>query len=295
MILYLKTGMNCHMGNATNEQTTQKSDAGGLTVGIAGLGAIGLPVARWLDAGVPGLTLTAASSSSNDKVRTLTQDFRRLPSAVALGELADHADVVVEALPPDRFAELAEPVIRAGKTLIVVSMTQLLANRHLVDLARQTGARIIGATGALAGLDAVRAAAKGTPGRVIMRTRKPPAGLANAAFVRESGIDMAGLKEPKRLYAGTVTDAAQKFPANVNVAVALSLAAWGPEKTEYEVWADPTLDRNTHTVRVETDDVRLEITMENIPSDENPATGRITPLSVMATLERLVAPLTIGT
>jgi aspartate dehydrogenase len=277
-----------------NANSINQSDSAALRVGVAGLGAIGLPVARWLDTEARGLRLTAAASSSPEKVRALTGDFRSPPEPVPLEALAEHADVVVEALPPERFADLAEPVVRAGKTLIIVSMTQLLTNMHLVDLAAQTGARIIGASGALAALDAVRAAAMGKPGRVVMRTRKPPASLAKVAFLRDAGIDLMALSEPTRLYAGTVTQAAQKFPANVNVAVALSLAAWGPDATEYEVWADPTLERNTHTVRVETEDVRFDLTMENIPSAENPATGRITPLSVIATLDRLVAPLTIG-
>ncbi|MBK0326100.1 aspartate dehydrogenase [Rhodobacteraceae bacterium F11138] len=266
-----------------------------LRIAIGGLGAIGQPVAKWLDQGQPGLRLAAVASSSVKKAEMLTRDFAQPPKAVPLDELQNHADVVVEALPPSLFADLARPAIEAGKTLIVVSMTQLLQNRDLVERARETGARIIGATGALAGLDAVRAAAKGPEGRVVMRTRKPPASLANAPFVKAAGLDLGALTEARCLYAGSVTEAAQKFPANVNVAVALSLAGWGPEKTEYEVWADPALDRNTHTVLVDTGAVRLEIKVENIPSAENPATGQLTPLSVMATLERLVAPLTMGT
>jgi len=266
-----------------------------LTVAIGGLGAIGLPVARWLDEGVHGLELTAVASSSTTKAQALVSGFRSPPNAVELSDLHAHADILVEALPPSQFTALAEPTVLAGKTLIIVSMTQLLQNRHLVDLATENGAKIIGATGALAGLDAVRAAAKSKLGRVVMRTRKPPASLANAPFVREAGIDLAALDAPLRLYAGKVTDAAQKFPANVNVAVALSLAGWGPEHTDYEVWADPAIDRNTHNILVEADAGRFEISVENVPSIENPATGQMTPLSVMATLERLVAPLTIGT
>ncbi len=266
-----------------------------LTVGIAGLGAIGLPVARWLDTGVNGLELTAVSSSSVASAQMKTNGFNSQPRPVPLGDLHEYADILVEALPPENFSDFAEPAVKAGKTLILASMTQLLQNRHLDEIAKETGARIIGVSGAIAGLDAVRAASKGSLGRVIMRTRKPPESLHNAPFVKAAGIDLSAIKEPMRLYAGNVTEAAEKFPANVNVAVALSLAGWGPDHTEYEVWADPALSRNTHTILVETDDVRFEVSVENTPSHENPATGRMTPLSVMATLERLVAPITIGT
>jgi aspartate dehydrogenase len=37
------------------------------------------------------------------------------------------------------------------------------------------------------------------------------------------------------------------------------------------------------------------MTMRNIPSDENPRTGRIVANSVIATLQRLTAPLVVGT
>jgi aspartate dehydrogenase len=37
------------------------------------------------------------------------------------------------------------------------------------------------------------------------------------------------------------------------------------------------------------------VTIENIPSLENPATGKVTALSALAALRRLTAPLVIGT
>jgi aspartate dehydrogenase len=128
-----------------------------------------------------------------------------------------------------------------------------------------------------------------------MLTRKPPQGLVKAPFVVEQGIDLSNLSEPLCLYSGTVRDAAAKFPANVNVAVALSLAGPGPDNTSYEIWADPAVERNTHTVKLDSDATTLEFTIAGVPTEENPATGKLTPLAVMATLEGLVSPLKIGT
>jgi aspartate dehydrogenase len=85
------------------------------------------------------------------------------------------------------------------------------------------------------------------------------------------------------------------FPANVNVAAALSLAGIGPDKTEIEIWADPSITRNIHRIIVESDSARLEMIIENIPSKENPRTGRITALSILATLRALTSPLKVGT
>ena len=75
---------------------------------------------------------------------------------------------------------------------------------------------------------------------------------------------------------------------------ALSLAGIGPERTRTEIWADPTIERNCHTIEVDADSARFTLTIENVPS-ENPKTGRITALSVLAALRKLHAPLRVGT
>jgi len=105
---------------------------------------------------------------------------------------------------------------------------------------------------------------------------------------------MTKVREPVRVFAGTAREAARGFPANVNVAAALALAGIGPDRTSVEIWADPTVTRNTHTITVEADAARLTMTIEGVPSPENPRTGRLTPLSVLALLEGLVGPLKIG-
>lgn len=265
-----------------------------MTVAIAGLGAVGLPVARWLDAGVDGLTLSAVSANDKARAAERLKAFKTPPAVVDIDELVERADIVVECLPPERFADIAEPVIEAGRILVALTPCSLLVHWHLVDRAKQTGARIIIPTGALLGFDAVRAAAKGTIYSVTMATRKPPAGLITAKFVVEQGINLDGLSEPLKLYEGSVRDAAAKFPANVNVAVALSLASAGPDNTRYEIWADPAVDRNTHLIKVDADSTRFEMSIAGVPTEENPATGKLTPLSVMATLESLVCTLRIG-
>ena len=164
------------------------------------------------------------------------------------------------------------------------------------DLASTSGGRIIVPTGALCGLDAIKAAAEGGHVRsVIMQTRKPPPSLAKAPFVVEQGLDLSALEEPLRLYAGSVADAAQRFPANVNVAVAVALAGIGAERTQYELWADPGVERNTHTFSVESDESNFSVRVAGVPSATNPATGALTPLSAIATLRGLVSPLRVGT
>jgi aspartate dehydrogenase len=268
--------------------------AGGLTVAIGGLGAIGTHLARALDAGVEGLSLVAVAARDRTKAERTVSGFRAKPAVVALHELAERAEVVVEAAPAAVFAEIAEPAVARGRVFVPASVGALLPRMHLVERARETGARIVVPTGALLGLDAVRAAAEGEVESVAIETRKPPRGLVGAPYLEENGIDVLRVTQATRVFAGNAFDAARGFPANVNVAAALALAGVGPERTRVEIWADPAVSRNTHTIRVEAAAARLTMTIENVPSEANPRTGLITPLSILVCLRGLTSTLKVG-
>jgi aspartate dehydrogenase len=265
-----------------------------LGVALGGFGAIGSRVARRLDQGLPGLRLAAVSAQDVAKAGAKMAGFAQPVPVVALEALADHAEIVVECAPAAVFRRIAEPAIRAGRILLVVSVGQLLEQGDLIELAGATGARIIVATGALLGLDAVRAAALGDIRSVRMITRKPPRGLAGAPYLAERGIRLEGLEAPLKVFEGSARDGARGFPANVNVAAALSLAGIGPDRTRLEIWADPGLARNVHRILVEADSARFEMQIENVPTEDNPRTGKLTPLSVIAALQSLTATLRVG-
>lgn len=263
-------------------------------VALAGLGAIGRAIARRIDQGLPGWSLSAVAVRDAARAENFLASLTRRPRIIALDELAQHADVVIECAPAQLLPRIAEPVLNAGKRLIVLSVGTLLSNPQLEDLAARSGGRILVPTGALIGLDAVLAAAEGRIHSVRMVTRKPLRGLAGAPYLAERGIDVESLREPLKVFSGTAREAAAGFPANLNVAVALSLAGIGPDRTLLEVWADPTATRNTHRIEVDADSASFSMTIENVPS-ENPRTGRITALSVIALLRKLAAPLAVGT
>jgi aspartate dehydrogenase len=184
--------------------------------------------------------------------------------------------------------------VRNGKTAIVLSAGALLENEDLVELAKSNGGQIVVPTGALIGLDAVTAAAAGNIHSVRMVTRKPVQGLAGAPYIVDNNIDVERITEPLKIFDGTAREAAKGFPANLNVAVALSLAGVGPDRTRLEIWADPALTRNVHRVDVESDSARFSMSIENVPS-ENPKTGLITALSVIAYLRKQRSALRVGT
>ena len=262
-----------------------------LRVAIAGYGAIGRALAGPLLAGMPGLRLAAVGTRNRAGARAA------LPPGVTvtdIGALAEHADIVVECAPAAVLPVIAEPALRAGRCVVALSCGALLERMDLVELARAHGGRIMVPTGALLGLDAIAAAAEGVIHSVQMTTRKPPNGLAGAPYLLEHGIAVDGLAEPLLVFEGSAREAARGFPANLNVAVALSLAGIGPDRTRLQIWADPGVSRNTHRIDVDADSARFSLLIENVPS-ENPRTGRITALSVLALLRKLRSPLAVGT
>jgi aspartate dehydrogenase len=262
-------------------------DAAPLSIGIAGLGNIGADVARWLAGGAqPGLRLAAGAGRDPAAVAALlaaigASDARATP----LDALIDHCDVLVDCLAPDASAELLARVAGSGKTIVPVSVCVLLLHPELVERAREAGTRLLVPSGAVAGLDALRAASLGRIDAVRVRTRKPPAGLAG---------DAAAPAQPQRLFAGNAIEACRAWPRNVNIAAALSLAGIGGERTEVEIWSDPVLVRNVHEIEIDADSTRLRLRLENLPSATNPRSSALAARSVCVLLRGLVEPMRVG-
>jgi len=271
-----------------------RTSANKLRVAIAGLGPIGTGAAEALDEGMDGLVLAAVSAQNPEQHRNWLAGLKTPPAVLPIEQLSDVADIVIECAPAKLVRSIVGPFVAQGKTAIVLSAGALLENEDLIELATRNGGQIVVPTGALIGLDAVTAAAVGEIRSVRMVTRKPVQGLAGAPYLVENSIDIETIREPLKIFDGTAREAAKGFPANLNVAVALSLAGIGPDRTRLEIWADPALTRNVHRVEVESDSARFSMSIENIPS-ENPRTGRITALSVIALLRKQFAPLRVGT
>ena len=267
-----------------------------LTVAIAGFGAIGQVLAKRLDAGIPGLRLVAVASRNTARVKAATAGYRQPPPVESLARLAELADIVVECLPAAVFLDVAEPALRAGRTLVVASVGQLLAQPQLKDLAIRHGGRIVVPTGALIGLDAVHrggggrdpvghdgdAQAAGGPRRRAASRRQQHRGQradgAADGVQRHGARGGEGVSRQRQRRRGAQPRRHRAGPH--------ARSRCGPI---------PRSTRNTHTIVVEADSAQFSMTIENVPSEENPRTGKITALSVVACLRKLASPLRIGT
>ena len=264
-------------------------------VAVGGLGAIGRKVVEALGAGIDGLQLAAVSARDTERALARLKSFGLSVPVLPLEDLAGSADIVVECVPAAVFDLIARPAIEGGRTLVPLSVGALLERSALIERAAETGARIIVPSGAILGLDALKAVSEGVVHAVTHIMRKPPASLAGAPYLDRNGISLDNLVEPLLVFKGPAREGARNFPANANVSAAVSLAGIGPDRTVLEIWADPGLERNTHKVVVEAESARFSVEVESLPDADNPRTGRLTPLSVIATLRQLGSTLQVGT
>ena len=267
-----------------------------MKVGLAGFGNVGRDLAKRLGGGaIPEMQLVAVSARDLPKARAAARDISPPPPVVPLAELPALCDVVVECATADSFAEIARLVLGHGKTLICVSAGGVPSCPDLVELARRHGARVRVASGALPGLDIIRCAAEGTIRKVHLKSRIKPSSMAHEQYVLERGhdFDKRPPTEPILIFEGTAGVAAGHFPRHFNVAVALSLAGIGFDRTTVEIWIDPGVPGAVHQVELEGDEISLTMTSRNRPS-ENPRTSRIVAPSIIAALRAMVAPLVAG-
>jgi len=265
-------------------------------LGVVGIGTIGRAICRAVDAGkVAGAVLAALHSRDRGKAAAFAAGLKSRPPVLDLEAAIARADLLVEAATAAALEELAPRALSAGKSLLVLSVGGLLEHPDWVELARGKGARIYVPSGAILGLDGVKGACVGRIEAVTMVTRKPPRGLAGAPYIVERGINLDALTTETVLFEGSAREACRAFPANVNVSAALSLAGVGPDRTVVRVVAVPGLTRNTHDVEVTGEFGRFTAHIENVPSEENPRTGKLSALSAIALLKELASPLRVGT
>jgi aspartate dehydrogenase len=263
-------------------------------VGLIGTGWIGSTIARAIDDGKVKARLVAVSDVNPESALQLVHTLRDRPAIVATAELIDIADLVIEAAGPASLESIVPACISRKRDVVVLSVGGLASRSDWQEAAQKSGTRIYCPSGAVAGLDAVKAARIGRIDSITITTRKPPRSFAGSPFVKQSGIDLRAIRTPQVLFSGDAAQACKLFPANVNVAASLSLAGLGLAQTKATVIADPSVDRNIHEIEVIGEFGRLRTLVENVPS-ENARTSKLAAFSAIALLQELTGSLRVGT
>lgn len=265
-------------------------------IGLIGCGAIGSEIAKALDKGlIPNAQLKAAFDHNPEALHTLSTQLRKKfkPARTLAALLKADIDLVVEAASQEAVRAYSEKILRNGKDLLVLSVGALLDKellQRLLLLCRRYGRTIYVASGALGGIDVVKAASIVGFSSLTLTTRKNPKALESSPYFAERGIDPRSITSPTLLYEGDAVEAVKLFPANVNVAATLALAASSVETPLIRVVADPSLEVNVHEVVAKGAFGEVTVAMKNTPSPQNPKTSYIAALSAISTLRSICSP-----
>jgi len=269
-----------------------------LDVGIVGCGAIGTILARLITEDTMGLRLVSVFDRHIENSERLVSSLTLQPVIEDVSRMAEHVDIIVECASASAVPEVARTALSHGCKVMIMSvgsLTDLKLEDELVELAERHDTKIHVPSGAIVGIDGLKAAGIVGIDRVVLKTRKHPESLKDAPYITENMINLDSLTEETLIFTGTAIEATNAFPANINVAATLSLAGIGSEKTSVEIYANPSLTRNVHEIMVEGSFGKFKTTVENVPSPENPRTSYLAALSAIATLKEMTDPLQIGT
>jgi aspartate dehydrogenase len=265
-------------------------------IGLIGCGSIGGEICRAIDKGSVEGELVGITDIDSGRAQELAKNLKKGPPVLGQTELIKASDLVVEAASKAAAPGIIRETLSHSKDIMVMSVGGLLeCVDEALGLARSKGRHIYVPSGAIAGLDAVKASVVMPVYKVTLTSRTRPGALEGAPYVKENNIDLNSFKEPTQIFSGSAAEAIPAFPANINIAAALSLAGIGPQKTEVRIIADPGCERNSHQIEVEGDFGKLTTRTENVLAPFSPMTSYLAALSGIALLRRITSPLVVGT
>ena len=250
-------------------------------IGIIGCGAIGTGIAEFIQQKLKKKArIVALCDLDFKKAQSLSKKITPRPRLTNIDYLIKKCDLIIEAASPKVSGKIAQKAVSLKKEVLIMSTGGLLKFKDIKS--------IYVPSGAVCGMDGVRAAAIGKIKRVTLTTRKPPKGLRGAPYLEKRKIDIDKIKKETVIYNGTAQDAVKHFPKNINVAATLSISGIGPRQTKVRIITSPEYNTNSHEVEVEGEFGRLFTKTENVPSKENPKTSQLAIFSALAKLKEVI-------
>jgi aspartate dehydrogenase len=270
-----------------------------LKIGIVGCGAIGSSLAK----AVSGeLSKSARLAALYDLDRKKSEDLslrlsgKKDLAVGSLDSLIGKTDLVVEAAGAKFSFGIARKSISRGRDVMIMSVGGVVSGfQTLVKISRRTNSRIYVPSGAVAGIDALKAANLGKITRVVLTTRKNPLSFKGVQYVEKKKIRLDKIKKDTVLFSGNAKQAMKLFPQNINVAGTLSLAGIGNAKTRVNIIASPRQSKNIHEIEIDSEAGNVFTRTENVLHPDNPKTSYLAVLSAVAALKQILQPSRIGT
>ena len=231
--------------------------------------------------------ITGLYTRNEQSSKQLAEQFmtERYPTIQTL--IHSDVDLIIEAATVEVAKDIAAPVLESGKDLVLSSvgaLADLKLYQSLEKICHQKGTKVYLPSGAIGGLDILRAAKSiGGLEAVSIITKKPPRALPGAPADCE-----------RVMFEGAAGEAIELFPKNINVSIILSLAGLGPENTHVKIISDPEVEKNNHIIEATGSFGKLSLQVENNPMPNNPKTSYLAALSVLSSLKNKDASILVG-
>jgi len=268
-----------------------------LKIGIVGCGAIGSRLAKSIvENFADHAELSGLYDTNLERVYRLASELKKKNVAsLSLEDLIKKSSLVIEASNAKDSKSIAKSVVDAGRDIMIMSVGGMLEAEDVLELAKEKKCSIYFPSGAIAGLDAIKAASFSDIKSITLTTRKPPSGLIGNPYLLKSHFDLEHVDKETVVFEGSVDMAVRLFPQNINVAAVLSLASNCKDKVSVKILTSPEYKRNSHEIIVEGDFGSIKTITENLPCPDNPKTSFLAVLSAMAMLKNILNPIKIGT
>lgn len=266
-------------------------------IGILGCGAIGSRIAKSIKTECDArATVTALFDINPSKSENLQKALpHKNVVKKSYQDLLSSCDLVVEAVnAPDTY-QLVRQALMAKKDVLVMSVGKFIDDESIFKFAQKQGVKVLIPSGAIAGLDAIKAASLERIDRITLTTRKPIYGFADNAYVQERRINLSQIKKETILFDGTVREAVKCFPQNINVAATIALASNAKDKLRIRIATSPEFKVNSHEIEVIGEFGRMITKTENVICPDNPKTSYLAVLSAVRTLKEYFQGVKIGT
>ena len=268
-----------------------------IRIGIVGCGAIGSRIAKSVQKELKGFcTLSALFDINFQKSKQLVNQLKaKSIIKKSLKDLLKSSDFIIEAVNAKDTQPIIREALKMKKNVLAMSVGKLLNAHDLFSLATKNHSALLLPSGAIAGVDAIKAASLVKISSVTLTTRKHPSGFVDNAYITQKGINLREIDQETVIFDGDVDTAVKFFPQNINVAATLSLASQVKEKVRIRIITSPHYKTNSHEVEVLGDFGRITTLTDNVVCPDNPKTSYLAVLSGIQTLKQFFSGVKIGT
>lgn len=253
-----------------------------MNVGIIGCGAIANIIASRIVPEDNNIEIKYFYDKDIERAENLAT-FAGGVAVLDFDAMLDDVDLVLECASPDSVKLLAPKVLEKGIDMIIMSIGAFMDTdfyTKVLNIACENDAHIHLPSGAIVGLDGIKAVADFGLKKVILVTRKSPKSLGKDIDTEEI------------LFEGKASQAVKEFPLNINVAATISMAC--NRDIDVKIIVDPNVDRNVHEITVKGDFGEFKTITMNHPCAANPKTSMLAAISAIKLLKSFDETISVG-